>query len=317
MLNIRDRNAGFAAGQEQVLGFSKATGIDSKSYFAPGSKIFYVDPNNAQATDFGNLGEDPTVPLATVAAAIVLCRDHMGDTIVIGANDAWIHAPHTYRPTIISETIIIPESKGGIRLVGACNNPRGVSWTPADDSEVAITVHAIDVLIEGITFYAPTITNGIGILAEWGGPNDVYGDNLTVRDCVFSAELDYGIQLDFSYYTQIYGNYFDTVTVAAIVNNNTIGDPDYACIYNNTFLNCTDAISLLDTDDCFIFNNRIYGDGTGTDNFIDLTGGGNNLVADNWLACTIGQYDVTCSDAASGAWINNHCLNGDTTANPI
>lgn len=316
MLNIRDRNAGFAAGQEQVLGFSKATGIDSHTYFAPGAKIFYVDPNNAQATDFGNLGEDPTVPLATVAAAITLCRDHMGDTIVIGANDAWVHAPHT-RPTIISESITIPESKGGIRLVGSCNNSMGVSWTPANDSEAAITVHAIDVLVEGITFYAPGIANGIGILAEWGGPDNYYGDNLTVRNCYFSASLDYGIQLDFSYYAQIYGNYFDTIPVAAINNNNTIGDPDFAHIYDNSFSNCNDAIKLLDTDDCFIFNNRIYGDHAGADNFIDLTGGANNFVSDNWLACSLAEYLAgTCNDAGSGAWVRNHCIDGETSTVP-
>ena len=59
------------------------------------------------------------------------------------------------------------------------------------------------------------------------------------------------------------------------------------------------------------------GDGTGTNNFIDLTGGGGNIVTNNWLGCTIAQYDVTCSDGTSGSWVNNHCENGDTVAAPI
>jgi hypothetical protein len=74
---------------------------------------------------------------------------------------------------------------------------------------------------------------------------------------------------------------------------------------------------MASCDHCFIHGNLVYGNGTGTNNFINLTGGANNLVSDNFLACTIAQYNVTCSDATSGAWINNHCTNGDTTAPPI
>ncbi|MBU2685678.1 MAG: right-handed parallel beta-helix repeat-containing protein [Gammaproteobacteria bacterium] len=363
-LSIPDRNAGFAAAQEQVWGFDKRTGIDSRNYFAPGAKIFYVDPNNTLATDAGNLGADPTVPLATVAAAIELCRDHQGDTIVLGASDAWQYAPRLYRPTEIVESVTIPPSRGGIRIVGASTNPFGVCWSPADDGEAAITVHAIDVLIEGIAFYPVGVTNTIGIVSEWNLLTNLYGENLTVRRCFFESGLDYGIQLDFSWYCQVYDCWFDAVAVSAIHNLNALGDPDYISICNNTFQICPIAIGLGDTDNAIIANNRlmycatgisinggnecivqnnvihtsidngvvaidgessddcvihgnvITGDPTGTRNFIDLTGGADNMVSDNWLSCNIVQYDTTCTGGAGDAWVNNHCTNGDTAAPP-
>lgn len=364
-LSIRDRNAGFAAGQEQVWGFDKRTGIDSRSYFAPCAKIFYVDPNNAQATDGGNLGEDPTVPLATVAAAIDLCRDHQGDTIIIGANDAWTYAPQTYRPTIIQESVEIPVNKGGIRIIGAAPNPFGVCWSPANDSEAAITVHAIDVTIEGICFYGPTVSLCTGILAEWDSTDGDYGENLIVRRCIFPSPLDYGIDLDYAWYCQIDNCFFDTITTG-IRNLSVEGDPDYITITNNRFDSCLEAMALDDTDntiiannqivdcatgismdngdecvvqnntinttvgagtvaidgegatDCVIHGNVIVGDPTGARNYIDLTGGATNMVSDNWLSCTLAQYAApnTCADGANDAWVNNHCIDGDTVANP-
>jgi parallel beta-helix repeat protein len=312
-MNVFDRNAGFARGQEQVWGFDKDTAIDSKSYLAPGAKIFYVDPNNAQATDVGNLGEDPTVPLATVAAAVALCRDHQGDTIVVGANDAWQYGPHN-RPLAIVESVVIPRTTGGFRIVGASTNPFGVQWQPAADNTACITVHAMDVLIEGFVFVAGGAAGAIGVLSEWNPPTD-YGENLTVRGCSFYA-LATGIALDYAWNCQIYGNYFYDNGVA-IVNLSVAGDADFNTYHDNDFTDNTLAISLLTSDSNFIYNNRVYGTAAGTDNFIDLTGGSKNLVSDNYLACSIAQYDVTCSDATSGAWINNHCTNGATTAPPL
>jgi len=297
------------------LGFDKDTGIDSRVYGAPGGRVFYVDPNNTQATDLGNLGQDPTVPLATMAAAVALCGDHQGDTISVGGNDAWQYAPHN-RTTAIVESLVIPYTKGGIRIVGRSTNPLGVQWEPADDNEACITVHAIDVLIEGFSFTVDTTTGNTGIHAEWGTTAFDYGENLTVRGCFF-YDLDYGITLDFSWYAQIYGNSFDTIATGAIVNTSVTGDAEYLAIHDNSFILCDLAISLQDSDYNFIYNNRINGDATGTNNFIDLTGGSGSMVSDNFLACSIAQYDVTCSDATSGAWIANHCIDADTTANPV
>jgi len=314
--NVRDRNAGFADGQEQVWGFDTRTALSSLSFFAPGAKVFYVDPNNAQAIDFGNLGEDPTVPLATVTAAIVLCRAYMGDTIVVGANDAWQYAAGV-RNTPIVESLVIPAAKGGIRIVGASPNPMACTWSAAADNEYAITVNATDVLIEGLCFYPlDTLANTSGIASYWDGATD-YGENLTVRNCFFDTSLDYGIALDFSWYARIYNNHFDNVSVAAIHNLSVEGDPDYSQIYHNSFDDCAIAVDFPTTDFCYIFANRIHGTPAGVRNYfvIDDGGGSANLVSDNWFGCTLAQYAVTCEGGGNGAWVNNHCIDGDTVAN--
>lgn len=310
-MNTRDRSAGFATGQEQVWGFGKDTGIDSRSYGAPGAKIFYVDPNNSQATDTGNLGEDPTVPLATVAAAVALCRDHQGDTIMLGAGDSWQYAPNLYRPLQITEDVVIPASKGGIRIVGAAPVPWGVIWSPTADNGTALTIHAIDVLVEGIAFYPGAFTNCIGVLIQWDAPTSA-GENATVRNCFFDATLDYGIQMDYSWYNQVYGNYFGGAVIAAIHNLGAAGEPDYAVIHNNIFNECAIAIDLDDSDHCMVYNNRIVSlDATAlTATMIDLDGVG-NLVSDNFLACTTAQANTLAPKGANDFWVFNHCTDGE------
>ena len=310
-----DRNAGFATGQAQVLGFGLDTGIDSKVYGAPGARIFYVDPNNVQATDPGNTGQDPTVPLATMAAALLRVRPYHGDTIVVGANDAWQFSAGL-RNTPIVESLVIPATCGGIRIVAANTNPLACTWSPADDNEAAITVYAADVEIDGFAFIPGAFTNCTGVQIEWNGTT-AFGDNTTVKNCYFDTNLDYGIAIDYGWYCQVLSNFFDAVAVAAIHNLSVAGDADFCQIVGNRFVNATAAIDLEASDTCTIHANLINGDGTGANNFIDLTGANDCLVSDNWLACTIAQYDVTCSDATSGAWVNNHCINGDTTANPL
>jgi hypothetical protein len=257
--------------------------------------------------------------------------------------------------------VVVPYTKGGIRIVGVSSNPRGVCWSPAATGEAALTVDAIDVLVEGFCFQPVAgVANAIGIFARWDSTSNYYGDNLTVRGCHFSSGLDHGIVLDFSYYTQIYGNYFDGAAVADIVNTGVIGDPDFLIVCDNVFRDVLTAMDLPSTDymviegnkvlnganglimslgmnniiqrnkfitdtvaisgrsanDNIISGNEIDSTPAGVDNFIDLAGGTGNLVADNWLACTILQYDTTCSDGASGMWVRNHCQDGETAANP-
>jgi len=308
-MNVFDRNAGFAAGQAQVLGFDKDTGIDSKSYGAPGAKIFYVDPNNPQAVDLGNLGEDPTVPLATVQAAVDLCRDHMGDTIYVGGNDAWQYAPGN-RPIPIQESVIVPVGKGGIRIVGMSTNPLGVFWEAAADAGICLTIRAIDVLVEGFAFIEDTYNNTVGIFAEWTGANRK-GENATVRNCHFDG-LVAGIAMDFSWYNQIYNCYFEDCTSAAILNMSITGDVDYAHIHDCSFYRNAVAIDLPTSDGNFIYNNRIVSPDPAavTATMINLDGN-DSMVSGNYLACTTAQANTLAAKGANDFWVFNHCTDGE------
>jgi len=245
-----------------------------------------------------------------VVTALLRCTAYANDVIVVAPNSAWEHGNQAVgRATPIREEVTV--SVPGVRIVGlAPSSCQGVVWEPVTASGTMITVNAMDTLIEGFCFHDDTLSLGsaTAIAAFWNSPP--YGDNLTVRHCFFGEDLDYGISLDFSYYADIHDNYFDNIQVAAIHSLDVVGDPDYARIHDNQFLDCGVAINLEDSGGCAIYRNLIYGSAVGTNNFIDLTGGASNIVADNYLSCTIAQYAVTCSDSTSGAWLNNHCTDG-------
>lgn len=299
-------------GQYGVPGTDAETGLRMDT----NGTIRYVDPNAVGVSDLRD-GTNPIEPLQTVAAALTHCTAHSNDVIVVAPNSAWRHAnPAVGRATSITEEVTV--SVPGIRIVGlAPSSSLGVPWEPVNASGVMITVNAIDVLIEGFCFtdYTVGVGNAIGIAAFWNAPP--YGDSLTVRNCHFGENLDYGITLDYSYYTDIHDNYFDNIQVAAIHNLSVQGDPDYIRIHDNQFLSCAIAMHLPTTGAGAIYRNLIYGAAGGTNNFINLTGGASNIVADNYFACTVAQYDVTCSDATSGAWLHNHCVNGTPAAPPV
>jgi hypothetical protein len=342
-----------------VPGVSTETGLRTDT----NGTIFYVDPNAVGVSDLRD-GTDPNEPLATVAAALTHCEAYKNDVIVVASSSYWTHADTSVgRATPVYEEVTV--TTPGVRIVGLFpSSSLGVPWQPVTDTGVCITVHAMDVLIEGFCFWDNLgLATPAGILAEWDTPT-IYGDNLTVRNCFF-YDLEFGIQLDYSYHSYIVDNTFHGISDTAIDNLSVEGDPDYLTVRRNDFRACTMAMDLATTnymhiednvlndcatgimitggggvviqdnkihttastgvvaisgvgaDECVIHNNVITGDPTGTNNLINLTGGTGNVVSDNWLSCTITQYDVTCSDTTSGSWVRNHCIDAETGANPV
>lgn len=302
-------------GQFGVHGAWTETGLRQDTTGA----IFWVNPNSTYAEDAQD-GTDPNYPLATVERALALCQAYRNDVIIVSPNAGWQYADtRVGYTTRINEEVVV--SVPGVRIVGQFPaSPLGVVWDPVTDSGVCITVRAIDVLIEGFCFSNESgVTTPIGILAEWnGGATALYGDNLTVRHCYFANGMEDGILLDYAWCSDIHSNYFSDCTGDAIGNPSVYGDPDYSLIHDNLFMNNNAAIHLNATARCMIYRNQIYGTATGTDNFIDLTGGNTNLISDNWLGCALAgnQYNTTCSDSTSGSWVRNHCIDGETGAAP-
>jgi len=300
-------------------------------------KIIWVDPNHADAHD-GKDGTNPDSPMATVAGALTKCSAYSGDVIVVAHNGFWTYGnPAEARYLPIQESVIV--TVPGVRIVGlAPPASLGVPWVPTANSATCITVRALDVLIEGFCFWnAGAYITTTGILAEWNAPT-YYGENVVIRNNFFYG-LAYGIQVDYSWNNFIEHNSFQGITTAAIHNPSVYGDPDYLTIRDNMFTSNAADINLPDTDHCLIENNRfldvtaaivvlagdqntihanaIQGNPAGTNNYINLTGGGNNLVSDNWLACANGaEYNLTCSDSTSGSWVSNHTTTGDPILPP-
>lgn len=321
----------FYPGQFGVPGTDSDRGLRLDS----NGKVLYVDPNHVDANDQRD-GTNPESPLATVAEALTQCRAYMNDVIVVMANSDWTYGnTGVGRATPIQESVII--TTPGVRIVGVSPGSLGVNWIPTANNATCITIRAMDVTIEGFNFWDSGYTGATGILAQWDAPT-YYGESFTIRHCAFYG-LAYGVQMDYTWYCNILDCSFENMTTAAIHNPSVYGEPDYctirgnifidnaadinlpACDYEliegNRFLDVTAAIVTTTGDHNQVVSNTIEGDPTGTNNYINMTGGASNLVADNWLACTIAQYDVTCSDSTSGSWVNNHCINGDTTANPV
>jgi hypothetical protein len=290
----------------------------------PTGAVFYVDPNHVDNSDARD-GTNPATPLSTIGQALSYCADYNGDTIVVAANDAWVYGEGVNYATAITENVTV--TVHGVRIIGISpSGALGPVWTPSAAQQTLIAVDAMDVLIEGFCFMGGA-NGGDAILATWDGATQ-YGENLTVRHCFFDEDIDTAIALEYSWNNYIHDCVFqecDTYGIMSAVGGDSTA---YNKIYNNWFVDIgTSAISLLGgADDNLIHANHFFdtvalAGGAAPNVFIDLTGGGENLVRDNYLSCLLpvpanGDYDNTCSDATSGAWINNHCLDGPTITNP-
>lgn len=288
--------------------------------------VFYVDPNAPGVSDLRD-GTDPEAPLQTVATALTKCLPYRNDVIVVMANNSWQYgnAADGRTTAVIEEvTITVP----GVRLVGVSPAGMGVYWYPASNGGTCITVHAIDVTIEGFFFSeGPTYTGCDAIYCEWDG-NILFGENLTVRHCIFDDTVDTAIQIEFSWYCEFHHNWFLDCDEYGIYTD-VGGSACYAVdIHHNYFTDCgTAAIALLGgADACTIHDNRIYngnaeGAGVATNEGIDTTGGGSNMITNNFFSCLLpaaanGDWDDLNDSGATDAWIANFCINGMAVTQP-
>jgi hypothetical protein len=286
--------------------------------------VFYVDPNAVGVSDQRD-GTDPEAPLATVAKALTLVQPYRGDTIAVMANNAYVyHNPADGRLLPVSEEVVI--SVPGIRLVGVCpSSPSGIYWSPASDGGVCITIAAVDVLVEGFLFTEGAFTGCNGILGIWDGITQ-YGDNIVIRNCVFDVTVGAAIQLEFTYYAEIYNNKFWGCNYGLYLDPLGNG-ADFCNIWGNLFSDCVaGAMTVNGLVESFIHKNSIFNSNAqagaaATNEGIDTTGGARNQVYDNWFSCLLppagaGDYADLNTASATDAWINNHCMNGEAVTNP-
>lgn len=288
------------------------------------SRVFYVDPNNALAKD-ESTGEDPAFPLLTITQAVTNCRAYKGDTIFVVGNDGWTYGSATSNPIV--ESVIIPATKPGIKLIGVGGGPLGVYWQPGAAGETCLDVRAIDVTVMGFAFFG----NGSaadGIYCEWDGAT-LFGENLTVAYCSFDEDIDTAIQLEFAWFCNIHHCRFIECDVYGIWTDVAGSGCAYCEIHHNVFMELlgTAAIALLggsDNNDIHhnhIFNSNAQAAAVATNEGINLTGGDENLVHHNTLSCLLpvpanGDYDDFCTAAAGDSWVQNYCMDGPSVTNP-
>ncbi len=287
--------------------------------------VYYVDPNYPGATTTAD-GTLPTNPLSTVAAALARCLPYHGDAIAVMGNNAWGNTYGYGRAAdgsllAISEEVIV--TVPGVRIVGICpSGANGVVWTPASNGGTCITVRALDTLIEGFFFDEGAFAGCNAISAVWNGTT-AWGDNLTVRNCVFSDTVDTGIQLDFSFYVNIYHCAFWDCDAYGIYNDPAANPAEFCDIHDNIFHDCAlGAIKAQDMANSHIYRNSVYNGvaqsgAACTDLGFDFITGNDNQVFENYFSCALAVVFADFNSASpTDAWIHNMTMTGETITNP-
>jgi len=308
-----ERVSPFYPGQMGVPGSSARIGLQT----TVGGAVFYVDPNYGSSSDDSD-GTDPLAPLESVQAAHD--KASQGDTIAVMHNNAWQYGNVANgRILPISEEVTI--TTPGLRIVGI--NPAGVNgvvWTPKSNSGWCITNLALDTLIEGFLFTSDGVhTTPNAIRSTWI-LNSAYGDNLTVRNCVFEGAINIAIEMDYSWYVHIYQNRFWSNTYGLYAN------PAYAHlnsldVHDNLFYENDKAMNLVGCSYSYFYRNQIYNHDArmginATDDGIDLMNGLANLVSDNTFSCLLARMNNFCTAGATDSWVNNHAMDGLVVLNP-
>ena len=281
-----------------------------------GGYNFFVDPNNANASD-SNTGRDASKPLATIQQAITNARAMSGDTIFVLQNDGWTYGSGL--GNTITEAVIVTADKPGLRILGAGAGSMGVNWTAGVTGTFCLTINAIDAVVQGFNYWGDPV-DCHGILCHWDGVN-TYGENAAISNCTFADSIDIGIQLEYSWYAKINDCHFQECDNYGIFVDPAGSGMSYGQIVGNYFNDCTIAMALDDCDNSLIKDNWIYNTdaqvtGSATNAGLNTGAGAYNMVADNYFSCLLVNWDDFNSASATDAWINNHVINGNPTARP-
>lgn len=281
-----------------------------------GGNNLFVDPNSPNASD-ANSGLSADKPLATIQQAVTNAEAMNGDNIWVIQNDGWQYGSATENPLI--EAVVIPATKPGLHLIGAGHGSMGVNWSAGVTGTFCLTINAIDTVVDGFNFWGDPV-DCHGIFCNWTSPT-TFGENAVIRNCTFADSIGIGIQMEYSWYNQVYGCHFQECDEYGIYVDPAGGGVSYAQIHDNFFDDCAYAMALDDADNCDIYDNRIYNSlaqatGTATNRGLNTAAGSSNMVVNNHFSCLLVNYDDFNSASATDAWINNHVINGNPTARP-
>ena len=280
-----------------------------------GGYNIFVDAKHANASD-ANTGFNSNYPLSTIQQGVDNGRAMSGDTIFVLQNDGWTYGSDTSDNYV--ENVVIPWTKPGLQLIGVCPGSMGVNWSPTGTASFALTIEAMDTHVAGFNFW----DEGDGIYCDWdGATSGTFGENVVINDCTFTHNLDTAIQLEYSWYAEIFNCHFDDLDNYGIVASTSGSGISYAKIYDNWFHECAIAMALGEVDYSNIYNNRIYNNdamtsGTGIGEGIITDAGEYNIISDNYFSCLLCNWDNFNSGDATDAWIGNHCLDGMATSTP-
>jgi hypothetical protein len=315
MSNIAELMIGSLAGSAGVVPF----GLHTRPAAYSDSKQFYVIPDHTNASD-SNSGENPAYPLATIAQAWANCRAYHGDVIWVTSNDSWQYGAGTEGGIV--ESLVIPADKPGVAMIGVSRGSEGVYWQPTGSAGWCIWNKALDVTIDGFCFWGDASSTCKGIYLDWGAPS-AFGENTIISNNTFTDECDTGIQMEYTWYVDIFNNRLQQCNEYGIVASVSGSGVQYLRIYDNWFNDCVGPAMLLGAcENGLIRSNHIYNtaaQATGTSTGLGLvlvSGSAYNLVIDNNFSCILAEMADFCTGAPTDAWINNHCTDGLVVSTP-
>jgi hypothetical protein len=242
--------------------------------------IWFVDTNNGSDN---NDGRDPSLPLATIQAALDAVGD--GDTILV--------APGGYTETLTTPVYGGAENVSLIGLNGG-GLPRGPTIVAGSNTSPALDVRTTRWRISGFTFINPTDVAGLGgairLNMDDGSPTagDSFAPDTLVDNCLFVGA---GIGIDFvgaPYWCTIQDCEFFVCTVGITCSNSAFALPQRVRVIDNLFRSCTQSLDMAFFAGrgfyrSLIEGNKFFANNQGANARIDLTGGRENLVVGNYL----------------------------------
>lgn len=164
----------------EVIGPQSGIGAPYEVISALGSvrDVWYVDGNTDRGND-NNDGRDPTLPLATIGAAVA--KVSTGDTILVSP----IQTPSAGVQGAYSENVNTPTAVGAnyVTLMGISPTGDQVIWEPSSASDAILDIAAKGWRISGFQFIAPA--SSYSIFVRRPSDDTQGGSNTMIDNCRF------------------------------------------------------------------------------------------------------------------------------------
>jgi len=242
--------------------------------------------------------------MSTIQAAVTAASGY--DTIFVAGtvnadDDATVENDYT-------ESVIIPATTMGLKIIGCGNSPEGILWTCGAQDEVCLTVNAKDCYVAGFRFRPNGAATGCAIYVTCSHDMSDNAAGFTVENCIIRSTTETaiaGIKINAANDVTINNCKFSSVATAVLTVEDG-GSVQYRTIIEDCFVDnkCTNGfvvggISML------IKNNALS---SGLTSVIDTTGhtsSTDNVVTGNTLQVT--AYETQCTGEAADVWLGNYC----------